>query len=97
MGTASCNQNTNLLCVYVFTDVFDLLAEAGRAGRDGLPAKCILLYSPSDVLRVASIAVDDLELQADGSTRPKVLQLSSLLLLLLLLCCIASLCNEDYA
>jgi ATP-dependent DNA helicase RecQ len=27
------------------------LQEAGRAGRDGLPAECVLLYSPGDVAR----------------------------------------------
>lgn len=26
--------------------------EAGRAGRDGLPAECILMYSPRDVFRL---------------------------------------------
>eukprot|EP01041_Mallomonas_annulata_P007402 gene7402-15117_t len=33
--------------------------EAGRAGRDGKPARCVLLYHPSDALRVAALAIGD--------------------------------------
>jgi superfamily II DNA helicase RecQ len=59
--------------------------EAGRAGRDGFPAKCILLYAPDDVTRIAGMAMDDVEkvvVGAGGSTsrrkivsRPKVLSM----------------------
>jgi superfamily II DNA helicase RecQ len=35
--------------------------EAGRGGRDGQAAKCVLLYSPDDVTRIAGMAVDDVE------------------------------------
>jgi hypothetical protein len=50
-------------------------AQAGRAGRDGLSAKCIMLYAPEDVLRIASVAVDDVERVPGrrGGTQPKVL------------------------
>ena len=49
--------------------------EAGRAGRDGLPANCVLLYHPADALRVAGIAVDDIDRQPDGTTQPKVMSI----------------------
>jgi ATP-dependent DNA helicase RecQ len=34
--------------------------EAGRAGRDGLPAHCILLHTPSDETRLARLARQDI-------------------------------------
>ena len=46
--------------------------EAGRAGRDGLQATCVILYDPKDVFRIAGMAYDDLEKIEDGQTRPKV-------------------------
>lgn len=49
--------------------------EAGRAGRDGLHAYCVLLYHPSDALRIASVASDDLDLMSDGKTRHKVMSM----------------------
>jgi superfamily II DNA helicase RecQ len=55
--------------------------EAGRAGRDGKTAKCVLMYAPDDVTRIAGMAVDDVEkvsVRVAGTagrhiTRPKVL------------------------
>lgn len=57
--------------------------EAGRAGRDGHPAKCVLLYAPEDVTRIAGMAVDDVERVNAPTTstslqivsRPKVLSM----------------------
>lgn len=34
-----------------------------------------MLYNPHDILRVASVASDDLELLSDGSTRHKVMSM----------------------
>ena len=31
------------------------MQEAGRAGRDGAPAHCLLLYTPGDVVRVSRL------------------------------------------
>mmetsp|Transcript_1557 Transcript_1557/g.1634 ORF Transcript_1557/g.1634 Transcript_1557/m.1634 type:complete len:798 (+) Transcript_1557:250-2643(+) len=54
--------------------------EAGRAGRDGLPAQCVLLYSPADVLRVAGVAVGDVEwVEGENGRRvsqPRVLSMA---------------------
>ena len=32
---------------------------AGRAGRDGLPAQCLLYYRPADVMRQAALVVTE--------------------------------------
>ena len=36
--------------------------QTGRAGRDGLPAKCVLLFNRKDVVRCFNIASSDLNL-----------------------------------
>ncbi|MCA9244850.1 MAG: DNA helicase RecQ [Phycisphaerales bacterium] len=41
--------------------------EAGRAGRDGLEAECLLLFSPADALRWESLLARSLEEQEDGA------------------------------
>ncbi len=41
--------------------------EAGRAGRDGLEAECLLLYSPADALRWESLLARSMEEQEDAS------------------------------
>lgn len=56
---------------------FVVAMQAGRAGRDGDPARCILLYAPDDVLRIASMAVHEVDKDPGGGgrTRPKVLSM----------------------
>ena len=53
--------------------------EAGRAGRDGDSAKCVLFYAPDDITRIAGLAVDDVEkVKVDSMSmvsRPKVLSM----------------------
>jgi len=51
--------------------------EAGRAGRDGLPAECVLLYSGADAMRLQSL----IERSAnEGKAAPEVLDTSIKLL-----------------
>ena len=53
--------------------------EAGRAGRDGLKAQCVLLYNPTDIMRVAGLTAGssaELEWSLDRrKTVPKVLSM----------------------
>lgn len=42
-------------CLPAFQSVENYYQESGRAGRDGLPARCMLLYRFSDALRQAAI------------------------------------------
>ena len=48
--------------------------ETGRAGRDGLQAECVLLYSGADVLRLRSIIEKSAEDALDPSFLPGVLR-----------------------
>lgn len=43
--------------------------ETGRAGRDGLPSKCILFYNFSDIARVASVVAEEVTLASGDKTR----------------------------
>lgn len=53
--------------------------QAGRAGRDGRAAKCVLLYAPDDVTRIAGMAVDDVEKCDVVGTQPQPQHLSGAL------------------
>jgi len=51
--------------------------ETGRAGRDGLEAECVLLYSPADVIRLESL----IEKSAAGAEAPAEVSAASRVLL----------------
>ncbi len=51
--------------------------EAGRAGRDGLPAECVLLYSGADAMRLQSLIERS---AAEAQALPQVLETSMRLL-----------------
>jgi hypothetical protein len=47
--------------------------KAGRAGRDGDSARCVILYAPEDLFRIACLAVGDVEhCPVTHRVRPKV-------------------------
>src|SRR6059058_503179 len=48
---ASINRTCVLWCITICRKIWSYYQETGRAGRDGLPSECILLFRPSDVAK----------------------------------------------
>lgn len=65
--------NVRTVIHYTISKSLELYSqETGRAGRDNAFARCVVLYSPEDVIRIACMNVGDVYLLPRGKTRPKV-------------------------